>query len=97
MKIFKDKIYLRKESPNKYTDEVWYSEVNENDSGVEYASYILEDKEMTHQERHIMLHKHFDELLADYIRCTEQPVLGNKIEKLMAWSFEQTKNPTEKV
>lgn len=50
-----------------------------------------------HKKRHIELHKALDELFADYIshhpneiEFTRMPLI-----KLMKWSNEQTKKPTE--
>jgi hypothetical protein len=58
-------------------------------------------KQMTHEEhreRHKILHRHLDELFADYIEhhhgereFTQMPLI-----KLIQWSYEQTFNPTEK-
>ena len=54
-------------------------------------------KTKEHKQRHIELHKSLDELFADYIhhnpeeiKFTEMPFI-----KLMTWSYEQTKNPTD--
>jgi hypothetical protein len=51
-----------------------------------------------HKARHEHLHHCMDELFADYIeqhpdehQFTQMPLI-----KLIQWSFEQTKNPTEK-
>ena len=60
------------------------------------SSLIINHKpEASHRERHIQLHKYFDELLADFIAHTKEPPLYRPIKDLMEWSFEQTKNPTE--
>jgi len=55
--------------------------------------------ELKHKKRHIELHNALDELFADYInhhpnetQFTEMPLM-----KLLAWSNEQTKNPTEEI
>jgi hypothetical protein len=50
-----------------------------------------------HRQRHIELHKALDELLGDFINHTNTGVLNLKIEELMRWSYNQTKNPTERV
>ena len=54
-------------------------------------------KSEEHKNRHIELHKALDELFADFIKChpdlmrfTELP-----ISVLLAWSYQQTKNPDE--
>jgi hypothetical protein len=51
-----------------------------------------------HRRRHVLLHKHLDELFADYIdqhpeehNFTQMPLIN-----LINWSFEQTWKPTEK-
>lgn len=48
-----------------------------------------------HIERHKLLHKGFDELIADYISCTHSLILNKPVGELMKWSYEQTINPTE--
>jgi hypothetical protein len=50
-----------------------------------------------HKERHQMLHKYLDELLADFIRHNPGVVsyLRMPVLDLMAWSNKQTENPTE--
>ena len=48
-----------------------------------------------HIQRHKELHKHFDELLADYLRHTNKLPSEMNVLELMTWSYEQTKNPTE--
>lgn len=52
------------------------------------------DKE-EHKQRHEILHKELDELLADYIRHTGKPISNTTLLELMEWSFKQTKKPTE--
>jgi len=47
-----------------------------------------------HKARHIMLHKHFDELLADWIDHTRSLPSTSTVKDLMEWSFEQTVNPS---
>jgi hypothetical protein len=56
----------------------------------------LTDEE--HRERHILLHKHLDELFADFIKnnpnmsgYTKQPILA-----LITWSANQVDNPDHK-
>lgn len=47
-----------------------------------------------HREIHLMLHRHFDELLADFIQQTGKLPSRTTIFELMKWSHEQTINPT---
>jgi len=51
-----------------------------------------------HKERHKILHNHLDELFADYIEHhpDEKEFLQMPLINLINWSFEQTKNPTER-
>ena len=49
----------------------------------------MNDKE--HKERHKLLHKHLDELLADFMRETGKMPSETSLMELMEWSFEQTK------
>jgi len=53
--------------------------------------------EEKHKQRHIKLHKSLDELFADYIQHhpDEHKFLEMPFGKLLTWSHEQTKNPTE--
>ena len=46
-----------------------------------------------HRERHELLHRMFDELIADFIRHTGKG-LQAPIMDLLLWSAEQAKNPT---
>ena len=51
-----------------------------------------------HKKRHIILHKMFDELLADFFTHFKRPnksirFTDHKIMDLMAWSHQQTQNP----
>lgn len=53
---------------------------------------------MTKEEhilRHKELHKYLDELIADYVRCTEKTLGKSTIFDLMNWSHQQTTNPEE--
>jgi hypothetical protein len=50
-----------------------------------------------HRERHKLLHRYLDELLADFVRHSNGPVLGRTIEELMNWSFRQTETPDEEI
>jgi hypothetical protein len=45
-----------------------------------------------HQRRHVDLHQALDELLADYI-TNNNGSLGDSIESLVRWSFQQTRGP----
>lgn len=49
-----------------------------------------------HVERHKMLHKYFDELLADFIGQTKKLPSETTVSELCEWSSEQTKNPVGK-
>jgi len=53
-------------------------------------------KKEEHQERHKLLHKELDELVADFISITNKMPSQTSLMELMTWSFEQTKNPTDK-
>ena len=49
-----------------------------------------------HIKRHKELHRHLDELLADFLRHNNDRGLSNTtLTELMKWSYEQTINPTE--
>lgn len=52
-----------------------------------------------HRQRHVELHKAFDELYADYIRHqpTEGVYLPSKVTvmQLLEWSMDQTTDPAE--
>lgn len=48
-----------------------------------------------HKERHILLHKHLDELIADYITHTGKTPSTSTLMEFLTWSYEQTQNPTE--
>ena len=50
----------------------------------------MENKE--HKERHQLLHKMLDELVADFIQETGKLPSQTKLIELMEWSYEQTKN-----
>ncbi len=49
-----------------------------------------------HKERHVELHKMLDELVTDFISHTGNLPSKTTLMDLMKWSYEQTKNPTEK-
>lgn len=49
--------------------------------------------EKEHKRRHIKLHRELDELVADYISCTEKSLSKSFILDLIEWSYQQTKNP----
>ena len=51
----------------------------------------LEENE--HKDRHLILHKMLDELVADYISQSGRS-LSSTIMDLIYWSFDQTQNPT---
>ena len=48
-----------------------------------------------HKQRHIELHKSLDELLADFIGHTERLPSKTRLKEFLAWSHQQTINPTE--
>lgn len=48
-------------------------------------------EEKKHKERHQLLHKELDELVADFIQETGKLPSETKLMELMEWSFEQTK------
>lgn len=48
-----------------------------------------------HKERHELLHKCLDELLADFISHTECLPSKTTILTLLEWSHQQTVSPTE--
>lgn len=57
---------------------------------------------MTHEEhkaRHILLHQHLDELVADYVRHTPSTAATQlskvTVMDLIAWSYGQTQAPDE--
>jgi len=54
--------------------------------------------EEEHRQHHVTLHKHFDLLIADYLRNHPRKLLSNTtMLELMKWSFEQTQKPDHKV
>jgi len=57
-----------------------------------------ENKTMSHEkhiERHKELHQKLDELVADYITCTEKTLSNSSIMDLIKWSSEQCVKPNE--
>ena len=48
-------------------------------------------KNKEHKERHQLLHKMLDELVADFIQETGKLPSETKLIELMDWSYEQTK------
>lgn len=48
-----------------------------------------------HRERHKVLHRELDELIADFIWHAGGLPSLNTIQDLMHWSYLQTKTPTE--
>jgi hypothetical protein len=50
-----------------------------------------------HKARHELLHQHLDELFADYIdhHPEQKGFLNMPLIKLIEWSYQQSKNPTE--
>jgi hypothetical protein len=48
-----------------------------------------------HRARHKLLHAHFDELVADFLRHNSQEHLDTTLLRLMEWSHAQTIVPTK--
>lgn len=49
-----------------------------------------------HRQRHIELHRAFDELLADFLTHNRGKLLSNTtLEELLRWSHAQTVQPVE--
>ena len=48
-------------------------------------------KGKAHRDRHILLHKMFDELITDYLGVTDKLPSQINILELMEWSYKQTK------
>jgi len=48
-----------------------------------------------HRMRHVELHRALDELLADFARTRKGTILDRQISELLAWSYQETKSPTE--
>jgi len=46
-----------------------------------------------HIERHILLHEHFDELLADFITHTGKLPTKTSLTEFISWAFQQTIEP----
>lgn len=51
--------------------------------------------ESEHKQRHLVLHKHLDELVADFIDQTCKLLSETTVMDLIKWSHQQTKNPTD--
>lgn len=56
----------------------------------------LESFAKEHKERHIKLHKYFDELLADFIDHTKKMPSKTTLMEFLTWSYEQTILPITK-
>jgi hypothetical protein len=58
---------------------------------------VAKQEELRHRERHVELHKHLDELLADFLGSTNCQHLPTEtpLMTLMEWSFKQSNSPTE--
>lgn len=50
----------------------------------------------SHRERHELLHRCLDELVADWISQTNNFPSKSTVLQLMDWSAEQTRNPTRR-
>jgi len=46
-----------------------------------------------HKERHLQLHRSFDELIADFIHNTSNSLSKTSILDLVEWSYKQTLDP----
>lgn len=51
---------------------------------------IIKMDKKEHRERHKVLHKYLDELIADFIQETNKLPSETKLTELMSWSFAQT-------
>ena len=49
-----------------------------------------------HKQRHVELHRAFDELLADWIGETESLPSEATVMEFMQWSYTQTKSPSDR-
>jgi hypothetical protein len=49
-----------------------------------------------HKAKHQLLHKHLDELVADFIQHTKLLPSTTSIAELIRWSYTQTQEPTER-
>jgi hypothetical protein len=48
-----------------------------------------------HKERHRVLHKYLDELVADFISNTKQLPSSTVLSNFMIWAHKQIENPDE--
>ena len=48
-----------------------------------------------HIVRHVTLHRHLDELVADFTRHTDRSLNATTLMEFISWSYQQTQNPTE--
>lgn len=48
-----------------------------------------------HLKRHKELHKALDELVADFILCTDKRPSTSTVMELMEWAHQQTQKPDE--
>lgn len=48
-----------------------------------------------HRARHRLLHRHLDELVADWIGHTKELPSKATVYDLMRWAYDQTIHPTE--
>ena len=49
---------------------------------------------MHHRNRHILLHRHLDEVLADFMNTTHKLPSDTTVTELVEWSHKETINPT---
>lgn len=51
------------------------------------------NKHEEHKKRHQLLHKHLDELAADFVMINNKNFSKSSILQLIEWSYKQTQNP----
>lgn len=49
-----------------------------------------------HRERHKILHRNLDELLADFVATTDRMPSKTSLVEFLHWSYQQTLNPTDR-
>lgn len=67
---------------------------NKNPELTEAKAKVNVEAEVSHRERHKILHKYLDELVADMIMCTAKSPSKTTVMELMDWSYQQIDNPT---
>lgn len=61
----------------------------------ENHSFHQVDEQVSHQQRHVILHKNLDELVADFITHTHKLPSKTILMELMEWSNKQQIYPEE--